>query len=399
MASLFSLKARQWLQGRKGQWEKMETAGRNKNKVVWFHCASLGEFEQGRPLIEKCRTEFPDNKILLTFFSPSGYNVKKQYPGADYIFYLPLDTPGNVNRFLEIWDPVIAVFVKYEFWFNYIHKLHARNIPAVVVSAIFRQQQHFFRPYGKWPLRQLKKITWFFVQNTPSMELLQQHGVKNVSVSGDTRFDRVFQIKEAPIAFPVVEEFSRGEDVLVAGSTWPKDEELLLPLINENIPGLKFIIAPHEINPSHINQLRKSITVPVAVFSEIKNGIPENCRVLIIDGIGILSHLYQYGSMAYIGGGFGKGIHNILEAATFGLPVFFGPEYRKFAEAQDLVVAGGAFPVNNAEELHQKINLFLKDKDEKSKASAICSSYVKQKKGATDIIIDYLGNLISGAKN
>lgn len=393
LASFFSPKAKQWVQGRRGLMQHMQAQAPGDEPVVWFHCASLGEFEQGRPVIEAFRKEYPHHRILLTFFSPSGYQVRKDYPGADYVFYMPLDTPGNVRQFLDTWNPAMAVFVKYEFWFNYIGQLSERDIPVLVISAIFRPQQHFFRPWGGWFRRQLKKISWFFVQNEASLQLLRSQGLQNASVSGDTRFDRVYQIRQAPVGYPILEEFSRGHQVVVAGSTWPADEQLLLPLINQGRKGLRFVIAPHEIHHDHIRQLQSQIKVPSVAWSQVGEQIPPQAGVLIIDRIGMLSQLYQYGTVAYIGGGFGRGIHNILEAATFGLPVFFGPEYGKFAEANDLVRAGGAFPVRDDAALQHQLDALLNDPGLLEKASATCSHYVQQKQGATALIMDYIHDL------
>ncbi len=394
LASFFSPKARQWVDGRKGLFKKMAEAAPRSGKIAWFHCASLGEFEQGRPVIEKFRKDFPEYHILLTFFSPSGYEIRKNYPGADHIFYLPPDTPNNVKRFLELWDPQLAVFVKYEFWFNFIHGLHKRNIPVVLVSAIFRPGQHFFRFYGGWFRKQLGKFSAVFVQDQASLDLLGKAGINNARISGDTRFDRVFEVSRAPMNFPEVEKFAFGKTVMVCGSTWSADEQLLLPLMNNEQLDMKFIIAPHEIREESIKKLQENLRVKSARYSLVKGPVPEETRVLIINRIGMLSQLYQYGQMAYIGGGFGRGIHNILEAATFGLPVFFGPHYQKFSEARELISRQGAFSVRESRHLEEKVKSFLADQAVFSKAAETCRNYVKEKKGATRIIMDGLSNLM-----
>jgi 3-deoxy-D-manno-octulosonic-acid transferase len=395
VACWFSPKARLWRQGRKGQFKKMQAAFAGKDPLAWFHCASLGEFEQGRPVIEAFRKEFPQYKVLLTFFSPSGFEIRKNYDQAEFIFYLPLDTLGNVQRFLNIWKPSIAIFVKYEFWFNYLDGLHKRKIPSLVISANFRPGQHFFRPYGKWFRRQLKKLSFIFVQNEKSLKLLHKAGITNAAISGDTRFDRVAAIAGQPVNFPQFDDFARDSQILVAGSTWPADEALLLPLINDPAGKLKFIIAPHEIQPQHIQNLKRQIKVRTEIFSELSASVPADTRVLIIDRIGLLSSLYRLGTLAYIGGGFGRGIHNILEAVTFGLPVFFGPRYQQFAEALELIERGGASPVHNAENLQQQVKEFLENPNLLLDASQVCLQYISQKKGATEAVINYLKKHLS----
>lgn len=396
VASWFLPKAKLWRQGRKGQFKKMHSANAGNDRLAWFHCASLGEFEQGRPVIEAFREQFPDYKVLLTFFSPSGFLIRKNYEHADYIFYLPLDTRANVRRFLNIWNPSVAIFVKYEFWFNYLNGLHKRKVPTLVISANFRPDQHFFRTYGKWFRKQLKKLSFIFVQNEMSLELLQQAGVSNAAISGDTRFDRVAAIAEQPVGFPQLQIFARDSQILVAGSTWPADEALLLPLINDPGGKLKFIIAPHEIQPHHIQNLKRQIKVRTEIFSELSGNVSADTRVLIIDRIGMLSGLYRLGTLAYIGGGFGRGIHNILEAVTFGLPVFFGPRFQQFAEAIELIDRGGAFPVRNAETLEIGVKAFIENPLSLQKASAVCLQYIAQKKGATAAIITFLKKRLPG---
>jgi 3-deoxy-D-manno-octulosonic-acid transferase len=404
VASLFNPKAKQWVVGRKSIFKAigstvsgqqleistLPTADRRPPTVAWFHCASLGEFEQGRPVIEAFREAHPDWKIVLTFFSPSGYEVRKNFEGADYIFYLPLDTPRNTRKFISLIRPSVVVFVKYEFWFRYLDVLYKEKIPVYVISALFRKDQHFFKWYGGWARKQLKKVTGFFVQDYASAELLRAEGIGQVIVSGDTRFDRVAAIAGNAKSFPLVEKFAGSRPVFLAGSTWPADEELIVKLIAEHGDKVKFIIAPHEVGIERVEALREKIPNTenrVALFSELTEDNAQLMRILIVDGIGYLSHLYQYATIAYIGGGFGVGIHNILEAATFGKPVIFGPNYRKFREAVDLVGAGGAFSINDFEQLSNRTIDLLGKKELLTRTSEIAASYVQQKKGATRIIL------------
>jgi 3-deoxy-D-manno-octulosonic-acid transferase len=400
ISALFNKKAKQWIAGRKDIFLKMEleVSDANDEQLIWFHCASLGEFEQGRPVIEKLKNIFPEKRILVTFFSPSGYNIRKNYDVADYVFYLPLDTRMNAKRFIEIWNPAVAIFVKYEFWNNYINELNKAKIPIISISSIFRKKQRFFRSYGGWFKSQLKKITYFFVQNKESLDLLNSIGITNAIVSGDTRFDRVFEIQQNPKSFPDIEHFIQGSIVIVAGSTWQKDYELLAPLVNEKFEGIKYIIVPHEINKDAISQLQKRISgKSVRLSDNDKSGFPE-AQVLIIDKIGILSNVYQYASVAYVGGGFGKGIHNILEAAVFGMPVFFGPNYKKFEEARELIKYGGAFAVSDEKEFVGLTYKVLSNYDLLKEISEVSKEYVRLKKGASDKIVTFLQALLNTSK-
>lgn len=403
IASFFSGKARLWLLGRKTLLSEMQEAavtdlGHDERRpVIWFHCASLGEFEQGRPVLERFRQEHPGWFVLLTFFSPSGYEVRKNYGGADRVFYLPFDTGANVRGFLNAWNPQMAVFVKYEYWFNYIAELNKRQIRIVVISAIFRKDQYFFHPWGKWFLEHLKLIKCFFVQDETSAKLLKIKGIPNVIVSGDTRFDRVWSLGQSPEAFPEVAAFAGNDMVMIAGSTWPKDEQAMKLLLEDQSHSMKFIIAPHEVTEERLKFIEAltdsgSIRHSQLAKSFASGGsIDTQNRVLIIDSIGKLSHLYQYGKIALIGGGFGQGIHNILEAATFGLPVFFGPNYHKFAEARDLISKGGAFKFETDGQLTQHVKALLADKQRLQQCMETCFQYVKSKKGATDVIMRHLG--------
>jgi len=394
-ASLFNAKAKAWVEGRKNLFGSLKTAldkNRGNRKLVWFHCASLGEFEQGRPLIEAYREEHPDSFILLSFFSPSGYENRKTYKHADYITYLPLDTRRNVRRFLDLTRPELAFFIKYEFWFNTLRELQKRKIPHYLVSAIFRADQHFFKWYGDWPRNILKGFTHIFVQNENSSELLEFVGIRNVTLSGDTRFDRVFQIASLHKEYPLIERFAAGSTVLVAGSSWPADEELLLRFMNEQPGKLKMIIAPHEVDEETIRSLISRCPLQTGRYSQLKEDTVHSCQVLIIDSIGMLSQLYRYGQIAYIGGGFGAGIHNILEAAVYGMPVIFGPNYGKFHEAIELTGAGGAFPVHNYEQLNNLLISWLSDPAKITVHGNTSKGYVNERTGATRRILSVLSS-------
>ncbi|NWJ52050.1 MAG: 3-deoxy-D-manno-octulosonic acid transferase [Bacteroidetes bacterium] len=387
IAAIFNPKAKLWISGRKDIFEKLEQklAG-NTHPLIWLHCASLGEFEQGRPIIESLKEQLPETRILLTFFSPSGYEVRKNYAEADYIFYLPADTIGNAKRFIKIVNPKAVIFVKYEFWFNYIQQLSKRDIPIIIVSAIFRPTQHFFKSYGGWFRKGLAKINHFYVQTEESATLLQSIDINQVTISGDTRFDRVAAIAAQCKSFPLIEQFKGDHKIFLAGSSWPADEVLINTLYQEKL-NLKYIIAPHEVHEEHIKAIEKQFSGATLRYSQANTANISQAEVLIIDSIGILSHLYQYAYIAYIGGAFGKGLHNILEAATFGKPVIFGPNYEKFKEAKDLIANGGAFCIHNAEELIKQTSQLLSNEQVYHEASQQCLTYVNSMKGATQLIV------------
>lgn len=358
--------------------------------VVWFHAASLGEFEQARPVLEAYRQRHPEHKVLLTFFSPSGYEVRKNYPLADAVCYLPPDLPHRVRGLLDTFNPTAAFFVKYEFWFNYLDELRRRHIPTYLFSAIFRPEQHFFRPWGGWTLRQLRRCyTYIFVQNTESLELLKSHGVTHCMMAGDTRFDRVHQIAVAAEGNEKVEAWLDGYEgnVLIGGSTWPPDETLISKLRIKN-SEFRIILAPHMIDEEHLRQIEQLFPDSVR-YSVLKDITDYKChRVLIIDNIGMLSKLYRYADVAYIGGGFGAGIHNTLEAVTFGKPVFFGPNHHKFQEALDLQRVGGGWSVSDSETMATKLQSLFTDPDCLAKASQACIEYMQQNLGSTEIILN-----------
>lgn len=391
LLSVFNKKACLWVSGRKGVFQKMTAAlADEKVPLIWVHASSLGEFEQGRPLIEKLKKEKPQYKILLTFFSPSGYEIRKNYKGADYIFYLPADTPANARKFLDISSPVIAIFIKYEYWFNYLKEIKKRQLPCFFVSAIFAPGHYFFKFYGKWSLEKLKNVTHFFVQDEKSRDLLLKHDINNVTVSGDTRFDRVVEITKRAKDFIQVEAFAQNHKVFIAGSTWPEDDSLILDYIQKKSHPLKYIIAPHSINDAYISRLKNKTVIRTCLFSELTTENAGSYDVLIVDGIGYLSHLYKYGHIAYIGGGFGKGIHNILEAACWGLPVVFGPRYKKFREAVELINKGAAFSVSNFRDLENRTEEMLKEDKYYKQLSDISKNYVINKSGATNTIVEHL---------
>jgi 3-deoxy-D-manno-octulosonic-acid transferase len=392
VVSWFNPKARFWIRGRKGLFKKLKQEISPNEKIAWFHCASLGEFEQGRPLIEAFKEKHKQYKILLTFFSPSGFEIRKNYEGADYIYYLPLDTPKNAKRFLNIVNPSVVFFIKYEFWYSFIKEIGKREIPLYMVSGIFRKNQRFFKKQAFKSQKMLGVFTHFFVQNEESAYLLKSISIHNVSITGDTRFDRVYTIAKNSKDLPLIEKFKGNKHLLIAGSTWKQDEDLISKYINESEGKMKYIIAPHEIHSENIERIVRSINTGINVlkYSEANNENISNAQVLIIDNIGLLSSLYKYGDLAYIGGGFGKGIHNTLEAATFGMPLFFGPNYLKFKEAADMIVAGGAFSITEFDVLKDKIDFYISHPDEIASTGQITSNYVGNKQGATKKILKFI---------
>ena len=387
--SLFNHKAKLFISGRKDIFNQIAGKINPSEKHIWFHFASLGEFEQGRPVLEKLKNQFPTKKIVVTFFSPSGYEIRKNYALAD-VFYLPLDTPGNAKRFIKSINPEMAIFTKYEFWHFYFKALKENNIPLYIISGIFREKQTFFKWYGNFYRNIIKNVTYFFVQNEESERLLKSIGLNNVTISGDTRFDRVYENAQAPKKLTEIEAFIGNNPAIICGSTWPEDEKLLSTL-PKKYPNWKFIIAPHEIDENHIDSIEKQFTENSVRFSVLNatNKTPNTTfQTLIIDNIGMLSSLYQYGKLAYIGGGFGAGIHNTLEAAAFGLPVIFGPKYQKFQEAKDLISLNAAKSIASVDELIQAFQYFK----ENTSASATSKNYVADQKGATEIILKKIYN-------
>jgi 3-deoxy-D-manno-octulosonic-acid transferase len=394
VASLFNEKARKWLRGRRGIFGQMANAMQGKNeKRIWVHCASLGEFEQGRPVIEAIKAQYPGYKIVLTFFSPSGYEIRKDYDGADYVFYLPMDGAGNAKQFIELVNPSLAIFVKYEFWYHYLNQLKKQGVPTVLISAAFRSSQPFFKGYGGLFREILKSFAYIFVQDENSKQLLSSIGItNNVVVSGDTRYDRVAQIAANAKQYELIERFKGDSKLLIAGSTWPDDEALLNKAVDILSDDWRVIIAPHEVHKSHIEDIQGYFLTNSVLYSELKHK-PCGFKVLIIDNIGMLSSLYGYGELAFVGGGFQKGgIHNILEPAIFGLPVFMGPEYEKFVEAKEMVSRQLAFPVRNETEFNSLLQQFISDEKMRHSMQTAIRTYMQENLGATDKIMKVLGD-------
>ncbi|HEX6226322.1 MAG TPA: glycosyltransferase N-terminal domain-containing protein [Chryseolinea sp.] len=388
IASLFSAKAKASIAGRKDLIRKIQKALQNQSgQRVWIHCASLGEFEQGRPVIEALRKEFGALKVLITFFSPSGYEVRKNYKEADHVFYLPWDTARNASEFIAAANPTVAIFVKYEFWYHYSSELKARGIPTISISSIFRPEQAFFKPQGGFYRRILTNFDHFFVQNKASQQLLKSIGIDQCTVAGDTRFDRVYAIAQDGGEIPIAKAFKADQKTMVAGSCWPEDVEALTPMINEG--KTKFILAPHEITETFLKQVEQALRVKSIRYSMVADQRVEDYQVLIIDNIGLLSRLYRYGEFAFVGGAFGKGLHNILEAACYGIPIFFGNKsYERFQEARDLIERGGAFAVGDQKELKEKFEM-VSLPENFLPACEITRAYVVENLGATEKIMEY----------
>ncbi|SHF63945.1 3-deoxy-D-manno-octulosonic-acid transferase [Bacteroides luti] len=385
----FSRKPRKMMKGHWIVYELLRQQKEDGAKYIWFHAASLGEFEQGRPLIEKIRERYPEYKILLTFFSPSGYEVRKNYKGADIVCYLPLDKPRNVNKFLDIIQPCMAFFIKYEFWKNYLDELHKRNIPVYSISSIFRKEQIFFKWYGGTYRKVLANFDQLFVQNETSKRFLSKIGINKVTVVGDTRFDRVLEIRQEAKDLPLVEAFKGNSMTIVAGSSWQPDEDLFIEYFNTH-PDIKLIIAPHVIDENHLVEIISKLKRPYVRYSKANEQNVKNADCLIIDGFGLLSSIYRYGEIAYVGGGFGVGIHNILEAAVYGIPVIFGPKYHKFMEAKQLLEENGAFSIKNYEELSQLLDKMISDTEYLKEVGANADNYVSKNLGASEKILDQI---------
>ena len=388
VAALFNEKARLWVRGRKDLFSELKQTFAGKQSPVWVHCASLGEYEQAKPLIEKIKSENKDIQVLTTFFSPSGYTQGIKDNLSDYVFYLPLDLPGHARRFLDIVKPSTAVFVKYEFWYNFMQQLQQKAIPFYYISAIFREKQHFFKPGGRWFAKQLRQATHFFVQTEKSKELLENIDIKQVTVCGDTRFDRVKAIAAQVQPFDFMETFRQDKKVIVAGSTWGPDEQLLAQLL-QDFPEYKLVVAPHEI--SRTPEVKQTFSAyKTALYSSKEESNLADAQVFIIDTIGILNRLYQYSTVSYIGGAFKTGLHNILEAAVYGKPIFFGPHYDHFNEAVNLVEQKGAFSVGSAEEMKEIITKFEQNPEYYTQTCDICQHYVAQNAGAANHIYNQI---------
>ncbi len=386
-------KAKSWIKGRRSVLNSIKKSLADGEKRIWVHASSLGEFEQGRPVIELIKNTYPEYKIFLTFFSPSGYEVRKNYRFADYIFYLPMDGPNNARRFTELVNPEKVIFIKYEYWYYYLSAIHKKNIPVYICSAIFRKDQLFFKWYGRWYKNILSNFTLLFVQNDLSGKLLNNIGITNVIVTGDTRFDRVLAIASKAQKYEEINLFRHNKRCIVIGSSWEPDEQLIINYINETDISVKYIIAPHEINTSHIEHIENQLNKKSVRYSVWKQEQSGEYDVLIIDNVGMLSSVYQYGLLAYIGGGFGKGIHNILEAAVWGIPVLFGPNHGKFREALELIEIGGAFAIYDYNGLKTKFDYFINNTLMSNESGTIASDYIKGNTGATEKIVStVMGN-------
>ena len=392
LAALFGhKKAERLIEGHREIFSSLEKGIKEGKDYVWFHASSLGEFEQGRPLIEKFRATHPEYRVVLTFFSPSGYRSARNYQQADVVCYLPFDTPANVRRFLDIVNPKMVFFVKYEFWLNYLSALKKRNIPTYIVSSIFRKEQVFFRWWGGFYRKALHCFTHLFVQNESSKELLASIGVKNVTVVGDTRFDRVAKIAEQAHLLPLVASFVEdGKKIFIAGSSWGPDEDVYIPYFNRT-SGWKLIIASHEVNEERIKQIEEQVRGLCVRYTQATIEEVRSAKCLIIDCFGLLSSIYRYGTVAYVGGGFGVGIHNVLEAAVYGIPVFFGPNNYKFQEAQQLKACGGGIEISSRDEFEEKIAAMDKDSSVIENAGDAAGKYVSQNAGASARIFEVLG--------
>uniref|UniRef100_UPI0040495B80 3-deoxy-D-manno-octulosonic acid transferase n=1 Tax=Flavobacterium sp. TaxID=239 RepID=UPI0040495B80 len=400
--ALFSPKIKLFVEGRKIVFSTLENKISPADKTIWFHAASLGEYEQGLPVIERVKEKYPNHKIIVTFFSPSGYEVRKNNTIADVTIYLPLDTIKNAKRFIQLAHPEMVFFIKYEFWPNYLKELKAKNIKTYLISGIFRENQAFFKWYGSFYRKALQTFDYFFVQNEKSKKLIQSIGFNNVKISGDTRFDRVASILERDNSLDFIDSFVTSGitkmKTIVIGSSWPKDEKMLINFINQASNDVKFIIAPHNIKQEQIQELKNAITKKTVLFSEkeeilkqVQNDKLANYQVFIMDTIGILTKIYSYGDIAYVGGGFGNpGVHNILEPATFGLPIIIGPNYSHFAEATALVNRQGCISISNYAELKEAFDLLLQNEVERLEKGHICSTFVEMNKGASNVILRHL---------
>lgn len=392
--SPFHKKARLMVKGHSDVFKKLEAEIDPTARYIWLHAASLGEFEQGRPIIEDIKANHPSYKILLTFFSPSGYEVRKDYELADIVCYLPFDRKSKVKRFLKLANPYLAIFIKYEFWYNYVNQLHKRNTPIYMVSAIFRPNQIFFRWYGKFYQKILHFYSSICVQDENSKRLLNNIGVTNVEVCGDTRFDRVLEIKNGAKPIPLAEAFTKNANgekhlTLVAGSSWPKDEDIFIKYFNDT-PDIKLIIAPHEIHEAHLNYIESILKRPAIRYSKATLEDIDQYDCLIIDSFGLLSSLYRYGEIAYVGGGFGVGIHNILEAAVYNIPVFFGPNFKKFREAHQIIEEGGGYPIQDEENFWSLMNEFLEYPKVLAAAGDHAGKYVRENAGVVSKVIQII---------
>lgn len=389
--ALFRPKIDLFVSGRKNTFPLLDEKLSPSNKTIWMHVASLGEYEQGLPILEGLRQNYPEHQILLTFFSPSGYEVKKNTTAADAVVYLPMDTLSNAERFLEKAKPELAIFVKYEIWPNYLSELKKRNVPTFLVSALFSKRQIYFKVFGGFMRKSLRTFAHFFVQDSNSKEMMESIGFSNVTISGDTRFDRVSKILMQDNRLDFMERFKDGRFCLIAGSTWPEDEEILIRYINRSADGeIKFVFAPHEIKPAHVQKIEEGLQRKTVRFSQMDGKNLSDFNVLIVDTIGLLTKVYSYANVAYVGGGFATGLHNTLEPAVYGVPIIIGPDYQKFKEAKDLVEKGGVLPISDQIGFDTLMDTFLTDPISLEKTGKINSEYIQANVGATDLILNHL---------
>lgn len=394
LVGLFNPKIKLFVNGRKETFSILEKAQLANHETIWMHVASLGEYEQGLPVLQKLKEKYPHKKILLTFFSPSGYEVKKEKTPANTVVYLPMDSFSNVKRFLKLTKPELAIFIKYEVWPNYVSHVKAQDIPLLLVSGIFADRQIYFKWYGGFMKKALQSFSHYFVQETTSKKMLESIGLQNITVTGDTRLDRVSEILEQDNHLDFMQSFKSSAPVLVAGSTWPEDEEFIVDYINKTEYPLKTVFAPHNIKENHINRLKKGIRKKVICYTEIDTQNLEEYDVLIIDTIGILTKIYSYAQMAYVGGGFATGLHNTLEPAVFGIPVMIGPEYHQFNEAIALVQRGGLLALKDASEFPSVLNSLLSNPDKAQELGKRNSDYITTNKGATKTVIQHIDQLL-----
>ena len=389
LASLFNQKASQFVNGRKGWYNQLKNLKSDGRKVYWFHCSSLGEFEQGRPLMEQLKASNSDIFLVVSFFSPSGYEIRKNYKLADYTCYLPIDTPKNAKKFVHELQPDYVFFIKYEFWFNYINEISRKKIPLYNISGIFRNSQHFFKTYGSWFRKQLSKFNWFYLQNEESVDLLNSIGIKSCSVSGDARFDRVKDTVAENRRIPVIEKFTKDSLTIFGGSCWDKEEAFLGELLKAN-KRIKLVLAPHNVKEDNIQKIIKNLPEDAARYSKLSEYDTISQRILIIDGIGILSHAYRYADISLIGGGFNDGLHNVLEAVSWGSPVLFGPKHQNFPESFELMEIGAGKKITTAQEFLSEINNWIEHPEQLKTASDIAKNYASNKTGVTDRIFKHL---------
>ncbi len=390
IAAFFSNKAKLWIDGRKTVFEDLEHLGfQDTDKIIWIHTASLGEFEQGRPIIEQLKKVFPQYKILLSFFSPSGYEIRKNYALADHICYLPMDSKRHAQQFIKTVNPQLAIFIKYDLWYHYLNELQKIKTPILLISALFRKDQFYFKFFGRFFKPVLKKIDHIFVQNKSSEEVLHQHGISNTSIAGDSRIDRVIKIAAEKKRDTIVEQFIDNRPVFIFGSTWPEDEAIISPYINAHPQKYRYIIASHDISIARIKSIENQFQLTSIRYSEAANNQLRDYDLLIIDNIGKLSAIYQYGKLAYIGGAFGKGLHNILEPAAFGLPLIFGPRYQKFEEANSLIEQGAGFSIKSSTDFQHIVNQLQEDTFY-NKSATIALAYIQKNQGATTKIINFI---------